>query len=63
VKLGKRDAAGRESCPGSEGRREVVVEQSYLVKADIEKSGRRARPLRPAMLERIIRFAIAHIAG
>ena len=37
--LGKRDAARVEVLSGLEAGDQVVVEQSYLVKADIEKSG------------------------
>lgn len=39
VELGKRDAMHVEVLSGLEPGDEVVVEQSYLVKADIEKSG------------------------
>ncbi|CAN4279062.1 efflux RND transporter periplasmic adaptor subunit [Pseudoxanthomonas sp. LjRoot125] len=39
VELGKRDAARVEVLSGLKAGDQVVVEQSYLVKADIEKSG------------------------
>ena len=39
VALGKRDAARVEVLSGLRAGDQVVVEQSYLVKADIEKSG------------------------
>ena len=39
LELGKRDAARVEVLSGLEAGDQVVVEQSYLVKADIEKSG------------------------
>jgi cobalt-zinc-cadmium efflux system membrane fusion protein len=39
VQLGKRDAQQVQILAGLEAGDEVVVEQSYLVKADIEKSG------------------------
>jgi len=39
VELGKRDAAQVEVLSGLEAGDQVVVEQSYLVKADIEKAG------------------------
>lgn len=39
VKLGKRDATHVEVLDGLKAGDQVVVEQSYLVKADIEKSG------------------------
>lgn len=39
VELGKRDAQRVEVLSGLKGGDQVVVEQSYLVKADIEKSG------------------------
>lgn len=39
VKLGKRDASQVEILSGLKPGDQVVVEQSYLVKADIEKSG------------------------
>lgn len=39
VELGKRDAARVEVLSGLKADDQVVVEQSYLVKADIEKSG------------------------
>jgi cobalt-zinc-cadmium efflux system membrane fusion protein len=37
--LGKRDAQRVEVLSGLKAGDQVVVEQSYLVKADIEKSG------------------------
>ena len=39
VELGKRDGAQVEILDGLQAGDQVVVEQSYLVKADIEKSG------------------------
>jgi len=39
VELGQRDAMQVEILSGIRPDDEVVVEQSYLVKADIEKSG------------------------
>ena len=39
VELGKRDAQQVEVLSGLKAGDQVVVEQSYLVKADIEKSG------------------------
>ncbi|HEX7770654.1 MAG TPA: efflux RND transporter periplasmic adaptor subunit, partial [Dokdonella sp.] len=39
LELGKRDAVAVEVLSGIEPGDEIVVEQSYLVKADIEKSG------------------------
>ena len=39
VTLGKRDALQVEVLEGLKAGDQVVVEQSYLVKADIEKSG------------------------
>jgi cobalt-zinc-cadmium efflux system membrane fusion protein len=39
VQLGKRDARQAEVLGGLEAGDEVVVEQSYLIKADIEKAG------------------------
>ena len=39
VELGKRDARYVEVLAGLEAGEEVVVEQSYLIKADIEKAG------------------------
>lgn len=39
VELGKRDAQRVEVLSGLKGGDQVVIEQSYLVKADIEKSG------------------------
>ena len=39
MKLGKRDASQVEILSGLKPGDQVVVEQSYLVKADIEKSG------------------------
>jgi cobalt-zinc-cadmium efflux system membrane fusion protein len=37
VKLGQKDAANAEVLEGLKGGEEVVVEQSYLIKADLEK--------------------------
>ena len=39
VELGKRDAQQVDVLSGLKAGDQVVVEQSYLVKADIEKSG------------------------
>ena len=39
IELGKRDAERVEVLSGLKAGDQVVVEQSYLVKADIEKSG------------------------
>jgi cobalt-zinc-cadmium efflux system membrane fusion protein len=39
VELGKRDGTRVEILSGIKKGDQVVVEQSYLVKADIEKSG------------------------
>ncbi len=39
LKLGKRDAQRVEVLSGLKAGDQVVVEQSYVVKADIEKSG------------------------
>jgi cobalt-zinc-cadmium efflux system membrane fusion protein len=37
VKIGDRDLANAEVLDGLEAGEEVVVEQSYLIKADLEK--------------------------
>ncbi len=39
MQLGKRDARNVEVLSGLRAGEQVVVEQSYLIKADIEKSG------------------------
>jgi cobalt-zinc-cadmium efflux system membrane fusion protein len=39
LKLGRRDGANVEVLDGLRADDEIVVEQSYLIKADIEKSG------------------------
>jgi cobalt-zinc-cadmium efflux system membrane fusion protein len=39
VELGKRDATQVQVLAGLNAGDQVVVEQSYLVKADVEKSG------------------------
>ena len=37
MKIGQRDASNAEVLGGLAGGEEIVVEQSYLIKADLEK--------------------------
>ena len=60
VKLGRRDAQKAEVLDGLKVGERVVVQQSFLVKADIENRPSKTKTEAAAMLEYLIIFSIRH---